>query len=363
MSSDPRGGDVPVTPVLIVALGPGEPELVPERALEALRAAGSATPHELSGALEAWLVARGVRLESGAQTACAPDAAAYALARSLPGVSTLPERPLLARQAAQAAAGELLELTAVLRRECPWDRAQTATSIVPHTVEEAYEVADAVREAGLSAKLLDELGDLLFQTTFLALLCEEREVGSWLDVAGGVTAKLRLRHPWVFGAESAASAGDARNRWEDVKVESEGREGIFHDLPRALPALLEARKVGRRAAAVGFDYATAADAFGDLERELGELRSELRDEPEAEREPLPAIVGEIGDVLFACVNVARRLNCDPELALRAASARFRERVELAERLADAEGVVFRAAGTPQQEHYYQAAKRSLREGQ
>jgi uncharacterized protein YabN with tetrapyrrole methylase and pyrophosphatase domain len=178
-----------------------------------------------------------------------------------------------------------------------------------------------------------------------------------------VTAKLRLRHPWVFGAESATSAGDARNRWEDVKVESEGREGIFHDLPRALPALLEARKVGRRAAAVGFDYATAADAFGDLERELGELRAELPDEPEAEREPLPAIVGEIGDVLFACVNVARRLNCDPELALRAASARFRERVELAERLADAEGVLFRAAGTPQQEHYYQAAKRSLREGQ
>ena len=95
---------------------------------------------------------------------------------------------------------------------------------------------------------------------------------------------------------------------------------------------------------------------------MRELRAELGDEPEPEREPLAAIVGEIGDVLFACVNVARRYNCDPELALRAATARFRERVELAERLAEAEGVAFRAVGTPEQEHYYQAAKRSLREG-
>ncbi|MDX6628186.1 MAG: nucleoside triphosphate diphosphatase [Gaiellales bacterium] len=347
---------------LIVALGPGEPELVPAAALEALRRAGSAAPRDLPDALRASLIALGIRLEDGAPTVCAPDGAAHAIARSLPGTPTLPERPLLARQAAQAAAGALLELTALLRRECPWDRAQTATSIVPHTVEEAYEVADAVREAGLSPKLLDELGDLLFQTTFLALLCEEAGAGAWVDVALGVAAKLRLRHPWVFGVENAESAGEARNLWEDVKVESEGREGIFHDVPRALPALLQARKVQRRAAAIGFEYATTADAFGDLESELRELRSELGDEPEPEREPLSAIVGEIGDVLFACVNVARRYNCDPELALRAATARFRERVECAERLAEAEGVVFRAAGTPEQEHYYQAAKQSLREG-
>jgi MazG family protein len=355
----------PAPPVLIVALGPGEPELVPEAALEALRRAGAAAPHALPEELQAALGAHGIRLDGGAQTACAPDPAAYALARSLPDVATLPERPLLARQAAQAAAGELLALTAVLRRECPWDRAQTAASIVPHTVEEAYEVADAVREAGLSEKLIDELGDLLFQTTFLALLCEEAEVGAWVDVALGVAAKLRLRHPWVFGSESAESAGDARNLWEDVKVESEGREGIFHDVPRALPALLEARKVQRRAAAIGFEYATAAAALGDLESELRELREAVgaAPDPEPEREPLSAVAGELGDVLFACVNVARRHNCDPELALRAATARFRERVELADRLAAAEGVGFRAAGTPQQEHYYQAAKRSLREGQ
>ena len=348
-------------PALIVALGPGEPELVPAAALEALREAGTAAPHDLPEPLALALTERGIRLDEAAGTACAPDAGAYALARRHPQADMLPARTLLARQAAQAAAGALLELTAVLRRECPWDRAQTATSIVPHTVEEAYEVADAVRDAGLSPKLLDELGDLLFQTTFLALLCEEAEVGSWVDVALGVAAKLRLRHPWVFGAQSAESAGDARNLWEDVKVESEGREGIFHDVPVALPALLEARKIQRRAAAIGFEYATAEAAFADLESELAELRAELGDEPEPEREPLSAVAGELGDVLFACVNVARRHNCDPELALRAATARFRERVELAERLADAEGVTFRAVGTPQQEHYYQAAKRSLRE--
>jgi nucleoside triphosphate diphosphatase len=355
-------GAEPAPRALIVALGPGEPELVPAAALEALLVAGRAAPHDLSPALRSWLEARGIELDDTAATACAPDGAAHALARRSPDAESLPERTLLARQAAGAAAGALLELTAVLRRECPWDRAQTATTIVPHTVEEAYEVADAVREAGLSAKLLDELGDLLFQTTFLALLCEEAGEGSWVDVALGVAAKLRVRHPWVFGDASAASAGDARNLWDGVKVESEGREGIFHDVPRALPALLEARKVQRRAAAIGFEYATAADAFGDFESEVRELRAELGDEPAPEREPLSAVVGEIGDVLFACVNVARRHNCDPELALRAATARFRERVEVAERLAGADGVVFRAAGMAEQEHYYQAAKRFLRDG-
>jgi MazG family protein len=357
------GAPAPIS--LIVALGPGEPGLVPAAALDALRAAAGVAPHGVPEALRAALGQLGVRFDAAATTACGPDGAAHALARSLPDAQTLPERSLLARQAAAAAAGALLELTAVLRLECPWDRAQTASSIAPHTVEEAYEVADAVRESGLSPKLIDELGDLLFQTTFLALLCEEAGAGTWVDVALGVTAKLRIRHPWVFGAESAETAGDARNRWEDVKVESEGREGIFHDVPSSLPALLQARKLQRRAAAVGFDYATFAAAFGDLESEVAELRAEFRGlpEPEPEREPLPEVVGEIGDVLFACVNVARRNNCDPELALRAACARFRERIEVAEQLADAEGVAFRSVGTDRQEHYYQAAKRSLRKSQ
>jgi MazG family protein len=314
------------------------------------------SPREVPPPLAAALEALGVRFDDAAATLCAPDGAAYLLARSLPDVPTRPERPLLARQAAAAAAGALVELTAVLRRECPWDRAQTAASIVPHTVEEAYEVADAVRESGLTPKLLDELGDLLFQTTFLALLCEEAGAGEWVDVALGVTAKLRLRHPWVFGAESAETAGDARTRWEDVKVESEGREGIFHDVPGALPGLLFARKVQRRAAAVGFDWARYADAWPAIAEEVDELRQALAEHGAEAVEPAPAVLHEAGDVLFAVVNVLRLAGVDPELAVRASARRFRRRVEQAETLAERDGSDFRLLGLDEQDGYYRRAK-------
>src|SRR5687768_4349729 len=125
---------------------------------------------------------------------------------------------------------ELQTLTRRLRRDCPWDREQTARTIVPHTVEEAYEVADAAG-AGDPAKLLDELGDLLFQVYFLALLLEEEGEGDLEQVARGVHAKLVRRHPHVFGAVEAHTAGRVRERWEQVKTEQEGRDGIFHDVP------------------------------------------------------------------------------------------------------------------------------------
>src|SRR6188472_1912919 len=134
---------------------------------------------------------------------------------------------------------DLQELTRRLRRECPWDREQTARTIVPHTVEEAYEVADAAL-AGDDAKLLDELGDLLFQSYFLALLLEEKGAGDLEQVARAVHAKLVRRHPHVFGEVEADTAGRVRERWEQVKSEQEGREGIFHDVPALLPALLQA---------------------------------------------------------------------------------------------------------------------------
>jgi MazG family protein len=347
-------------PQLIVALGPGEPELVPAASLDALREAGGCTLAGAAASLADDLAARGVAVVPDAPVLAALDADAAALARRDPAARTVPARRVLARQGASAAAGALLELTARLRAECPWDRAQTAPSIVPHTVEEAYEVADAVALAGLSAKLIDELGDLLFQTTFLALLCEEQGVGDWGDVAAGVSAKLRRRHPWVFGDEAAASAGDARARWEDVKREQEDRQGIFHDIPEALPGLLLARKLQRRAAAVGFDHPTLEAALADLESELRELAVEVArtGEPAAEHQGDPGVAHELGDILFAAANVARRLSCDPELAVRAAAARFRGRVEGAERLAAAEGIDFVAADSATKEGYYQAAKRS-----
>jgi MazG family protein len=251
---------------------------------------------------------------------------------------------------------ELQELTERLRRECPWDREQTTRTIVPHTVEEAYEVADAALR-NEDAKLLDEIGDLLFQCVFLALLLQERGEGDLEQAIRRVHAKLVARHPHVFGAETASNAGGVRTRWEELKREHEGREGIFHDVPSNLPALLYARKLQRRATAVGFEYPDLAGALADLESELVELRAELpADEPVPEHEPPPRVASELGDVLFALVNVARRLNVDPELELRAASARFRDRVELADRIAAADGNDWKTLPLDEQDAYYDRAK-------
>ncbi len=252
---------------------------------------------------------------------------------------------------------ELQELTERLRRDCPWDREQTARTIVPHTVEEAYEVADAA-VAGDDAKLLDELGDLLFQCVFLALMLQEAGSGDLEQVIRGITTKLVRRHPHVFGDAAAASAGAVRLRWEEVKREQEGREGIFHDVPESLPALLYARKLQRRATSVGFEYPDLAGAVADLDDELRELRAELpADEPVPEREPDSAVAAELGDVLFAIVNVARRLNVDPELELRASAKRFRTRVELAEQIAAADGSDWTSLSLAEQDGYYDQAKR------
>jgi MazG family protein len=250
---------------------------------------------------------------------------------------------------------ELQELTARLRRDCPWDRVQTERTIVPHTVEEAYEVADAALE-GDDAKLRDELGDLLFQSYFLALLLSERGAGDLESVARAVIDKLVARHPHVFGDLELTTAAGVRSNWERLKVVQEERQGVFHDVPESLPALLIARKLQRRAAAVGFDYPDLAGALADLDDELAELRAELRDEPIAEHEPDERVAAEFGDLLFACVNVGRKLNVDPELALRAAGRRFRARVELAERLADSDGRRWTELPLAEQDRYFDAAK-------
>ena len=242
---------------------------------------------------------------------------------------------------------DLQQLTERLRRDCPWDREQTARTIVPHTVEEAYEVADAAF-ADDHAKLLDELGDLLFQVYFLALLLEEQGHGDLEGVARSVHEKLVRRHPHVFGDVEAKTAGRVRENWERIKRDEEGREGVFHDVPETLPALLHARKAQRRAAAVGFDYPDIEQALGDLDDELAELRQDLgHDGRRAE---------ELGDVLFAAVNAARKLGVDPELELRQATGRFVARVEEAERLAAADGREWAKLPLAEQDRYFDLAK-------
>jgi XTP/dITP diphosphohydrolase/tetrapyrrole methylase family protein/MazG family protein/ATP diphosphatase len=237
---------------------------------------------------------------------------------------------------------ELHKLTARLRRECPWDREQTAKTIVPHTVEEAYEVADAAL-AGDDAKLLDEIGDLLFQSYFLAMLLEERGAGDLEAAARAVHAKLVRRHPHVFGEVEAETGEHVLQNWEAIKRDEEGREGIFHDVPEGLPALLYARKVQARAKAVGFEYLDLDGAVADLDEEIRELKEDFSGR-------------ELGDVLFAVVNVARRLNVDPELELRTAAKRFRGRVETAEALARADGKDWAKLPLDEQDAYYDKAK-------
>jgi uncharacterized protein YabN with tetrapyrrole methylase and pyrophosphatase domain len=184
-------------------------------------------------------------------------------------------------------------ITRRLRRECPWDREQDERSIVPHTVEEAYELADAAAR-GDDEKLLDELGDVLFQVVFLSLLLEERGAGDLATVAETITAKLIRRHPHVFGEAEAETAGEVLRNWDEIKREVEGREG---EVPENLPGLLYARKVLRR---LDPDGGRPADR-------------ETRDEAEAA----------VGEALLEIVRVCRLLGVDPELAVRAAAARLR----------------------------------------
>jgi MazG family protein len=256
---------------------------------------------------------------------------------------------------------ELQMLTERLRRDCPWDREQTERTIVPHTVEEAYEVADAALSRD-DAKLADELGDLLFQVYFLSLLLQEKGSGDLETVARAAHEKLVRRHPHVFGDVEARTAGRVRERWDEIKRTQEEREGIFHHVPESLPALLYARKVQRRAAAIGFEYPDTAGALADLDDEVRELKEALAEVGEAapETEPHPHVFEEMGDVFFAAVNVARRLNVDPELALRTMTRRFVDRVERAEERATAEGKSFAELELDEQDRYFDLAKEDFR---
>jgi MazG family protein len=245
-----------------------------------------------------------------------------------------------------AAVARLDALTRRLRRECPWDREQDERSIVPHTVEEAYELADAA-QAGDDAKLLDELGDVLFQVHFLALLLEERGAGDLAAVAEHCRQKLIRRHPHVFQDVEVENAAEVLRNWDQIKRSEPGREnGIFGDVPENLPALLHARKVQRRVASTGLDAEHVP--YDAVTGELEELEAAAGDRD--------AAFQEVGDVLFAAVNVARKLRVDPELALRAASGRFRGRVEAAEGLAARAGRPWGELGPDEKLSFYAQAR-------
>jgi ATP diphosphatase len=227
----------------------------------------------------------------------------------------------------------LLRLLEVMRRlrdpvgGCPWDREQTFASIAPYTIEESYEVADAIAR-GEPKDIESELGDLLFQVVFHARMGEERGWFDFASIADAISGKLTVRHPHVFGGSKQGSTADLNRAWEDHKARDRAARADLApselaDVPLALPALARAAKLGKRAGRVGFDWPDAAGVRAKIEEELREV-GEARDEERA---------GELGDLLFAVANWSRHLGTDPEEALRLANAKFERRFRAMEALA------------------------------
>ena len=249
----------------------------------------------------------------------------------------------------------LLEIMARLRdpvRGCPWDLQQDFRSIVPHTLEEAYEVADAIEQGDLG-KLRDELGDLLFQVAFHSRLASEQDAFEFADVVDAICDKLTRRHPHVFGDAVVADAAGQTAAWERMKRNeraARGDAGALADVPVALPALTRARKLGARAAQAGFDWPDATGPRAKVDEELTELDA-VRGTPDpAARE------AELGDLLFSVVNLARHLEVDPESALRRANERFARRYRHVEQALQHQGQPAGSAAPELLDRLWAAAK-------
>jgi nucleoside triphosphate diphosphatase len=264
---------------------------------------------------------------------------------------------------AAAAFTELARIMAKLRDPvsgCPWDLEQDFATIAPYTIEEAYEVADAI-ERGDMGELRDELGDLLFQVMFHSRMAEEQGAFALADVVRAINDKMIRRHPHVFGSGSERSAHEQTLAWEEVKAaeratkaDSAAPVSALDGVARALPALLRAEKLQKRAARTGFDWTETPPIFDKLEEEIAEVKEAIAG-GDAE-----AIEDEVGDLLFVVANLARRLSVDPEQALRKANAKFERRFRAMEQAATAERVDFSALSLDEQEAYWQRVKRAER---
>ncbi len=246
----------------------------------------------------------------------------------------------------RAGGDRLLDLLRVMHRlrgpgGCPWDREQTHRSLARHLLEEAHETLEAI-DSGRPELLREELGDLLLQVVFHAEMAREEGTFDIDDVAEGITAKLIRRHPHVFGETQVGSAAEVLVNWERIKAEEKGEHAVDDEIPSTLPALARAAKVQRRAAGDGFDFRSSSEALAKVREELGELETEMagQEERRASRTEAPTerTEEELGDLLFAVAAVGRRLNVDPETALRKATRRFSERFERMKAAARAEGL-------------------------
>jgi len=262
----------------------------------------------------------------------------------------------------------LLEIMAKLRDPkggCPWDLEQNFRTIAPYTVEEAYEVADAI-ERGDFAALREELGDLLFQVVFYAQMGREQGRFDFDDIVRDIAEKMVRRHPHVFGDADVKTAADQTRAWEEHKAaeRAAGAIGIaepsaLDGVPLALPALTRAEKLQKRAARVGFDWPQAVQVLDKIEEEIAELRAEIGS---GAASPDPRIEDEVGDLLFALVNLARHLGCDPEQTLRGANAKFERRFRSIEAALAKQGRGPAEASLDEMEALWAAAKRAEKTG-
>jgi MazG family protein len=254
---------------------------------------------------------------------------------------------------------KLVDIMARLRAPggCPWDREQTFDTIKPYLLEETYEVLDAI-DARNWSELTGELGDLVLQAVFFSEIAEEQNLFSIADALDAINEKLVRRHPHVFGDETARTAGDVKRIWGEVKAaeksakkqKGERDAGLLESVPRALPALVEAQQLTSRAAHVGFDWANADQVLEKLHEELDEFARARRGDAQAELE------GELGDLLFVLVNLARFVKVDPEQALRKTNAKFRERFGYIERKLGEQGKTPEAATLAEMDALWEESK-------
>jgi MazG family protein len=256
-----------------------------------------------------------------------------------------------------SATAELLDLVRHLSgpNGCPWDREQTTRTLSPYLVEEAHEIADEIA-ADDRRSTAEELGDLLFLVTFVAVRLEQEGGPSPEAVARGNIAKMIARHPHVFGEEAVAGldAQGVLRLWEEGKRRGSGRESLLGESPAGLPALLRAYRVQEKAASVGFDWADIRGVIAKLQEEVAEVEAAIEAGHEAE------VAEEIGDLLFAAVNLARFVKTDPEARLRAAVAKFRRRFDRVVEMLRAQGRAPEAAGLPELDRLWEAAKQEER---
>jgi MazG family protein len=255
----------------------------------------------------------------------------------------------------------LLDIMAALRTPetgCPWDLEQSFATIAPYTIEESYEVADAIAQNNL-ASLKEELGDLLFQVVFHARMAEEQGAFDFNEVVQGLSDKMEARHPHVFGTHAIETADQQTQNWEVMKAKERAAKlandpSLLADIPLALPALMRAEKLTKRAARVGFDWPSLNEVFEKLTEEIGETQEAIAEGDQAHIEE------EIGDVLFVLANLARKAKVDPEVALRSANAKFERRFRWIEEALQRDGKSPETSSLEEMDGLWNLAKRHER---